>query len=262
MHFLATQPGLPVPYHLQTLEKDLDQTAAELALTYNKIREINDEIDCFTYGVSYDLRVLIFSLLDLINKSVEGCKAPETLDTIHDAILKLDNFIQSIARYSRSAPQYEEIDFARIINETYSLLRIVPRAKPLEELVELNLHLPFYSNEMKLKILLNNLILNALKVINKRQENPYVKITVTTLNRLCIIQVKDNGVGSELPPGTGNNKRVNEPVSALYIASEIARNMKGQLLTSSSPDNDTVVSIFLPCSSSKQTIYRHVHRTA
>jgi len=75
---------------------------------------------------------------------------------------------------------------------------------------------PTYSDPVSLKIILRNLLSNALKYYNPKQENPYVQISVLSQEEQFVISVKDNGIGI----GKDDLEKVFEP---FFRATEVSK---------------------------------------
>jgi signal transduction histidine kinase len=71
----------------------------------------------------------------------------------------------------------------------------MPNAKKVKFIVEVNQDIEFLSDELRLKIIFNNFISNAIKYQRPHIDDPYVWIRVDFNESTAIIRVKDNGKG-------------------------------------------------------------------
>jgi PAS domain S-box-containing protein len=204
--------------------------------------KINAELDKFVYRASHDLRAPLVSILGLINiAKMENNpeKNPEYFALMEKSINKLDNFIQSIIHYSRNSRlelQIDEIDFNKLITEAFDDLKYIESSKKIDIKVDINEKVPFYSDVFRLKIIFNNIISNAIRYYNSRQDFPYLLIKIETDETKSVIQFEDNGIGiaeesvgrifemfyraSETNVGSG---------LGLYIVKDVVDTMKGTI---------------------------------
>ncbi|MFW5761618.1 MAG: sensor histidine kinase, partial [Cyclobacteriaceae bacterium] len=174
---------------------------SKLAHHNEELQKANQELDNFVYRVSHDLRAPITSSLGLARLS----KKESDLAILHQygqmqeqSLVKLDKFIHDILDYSRNSRieiSPGPIYFESLINE---VLKNHVRMKEDEDVsIELTIDhvIDFYSDELRLRIILNNLISNALKFKNMYQDKPFVKITVKIRGNDASLIIEDNGIG-------------------------------------------------------------------
>jgi signal transduction histidine kinase len=177
------------------------KTAEQKTKTTNKeLRKTNAELDSFVYSVSHDLRAPITSVLGLLNLARDEknrATLQKYLDMISKSVIQQDLFIKDIlnlSRNSRLTVNRSEIQFEEIVNEIFEQLRYINHLK-VKRSLEVDQQKPFYSDESRIKVILNNLISNAIRYHNGRQ--PQVDISVKIKPKYAHISVKDNGVGIE-----------------------------------------------------------------
>lgn len=180
----------------------LTRKEAEIKLqkTNQELSKRNTELDNFVYSVSHDLRAPIASVLGLLNlarKDNDLAMKDTYLEMIHSSALQQDHFIKEIldqSRNSRLDVKREEILFQPIIDETFSQLSFAtPTGKAVEKIIFVQQEKPFYCDRWRLKVILNNIISNAIRYRNGR--DPVIKVNVDITQegaKLCII---DNGKG-------------------------------------------------------------------
>ena len=152
------------------------------------------------------------------------------------------------------AVKYESIDFVAFINGQLSDHQYAPNFSKIKFVVEDKTNLPFITDVMRLKIVLNNLISNAIKFHQYHgSEIPFVKISLDRAGQNFIISVEDNGKGIGAPhlehifdmfyratdqaQGSG---------LGLYILKEAILKMKGTVKVQSAIDKGTTFMITLP----------------
>lgn len=175
---------------------------AELKLqkTNQELSKRNTELDNFVYSVSHDLRAPIASVLGLINlakKDGDLAMKDTYLDMINNSALQQDHFIREIldqSRNSRLDIKREEILFEPIIDETFSQLSFAtPTGKAVEKIISVQQEKPFYCDRWRLKVILNNIISNAIRYRNGR--DPVIKVNVSVTDQGAQVRIEDNGKG-------------------------------------------------------------------
>ncbi|GJM28745.1 MAG: hypothetical protein DHS20C17_13800 [Cyclobacteriaceae bacterium] len=180
-------------------EIQIRKVAEQKAKVTNKeLRKTNAELDSFVYSVSHDLRAPITSVLGLLNLARTE-KNRETLqkylDMISKSVIQQDLFIKDIldlSRNSRLKLNRAEINFEEVVNEIFEQLKYINHLK-VNKTLEIDQQKPFYSDESRVKVVLNNLISNAIRHHNGKQ--PQVDITVKVKPKYAHISIKDNGIG-------------------------------------------------------------------
>jgi signal transduction histidine kinase len=162
----------------------------------------NTELDNFVYSVSHDLRAPIASVLGLINlakKDIDIHMKDMYLDMIQKSAMQQDLFIKEIldqSRNSRLEVKREEILFQSLIEETFTQLKFATNAvQNVEKIINVNQTHPFLSDRWRLKVILNNLISNAIRYRNGR--DPVIKVNVDISENAATVAIEDNGKGIE-----------------------------------------------------------------
>ncbi len=170
--------------------------------TNEELSKRNTELDNFVYSVSHDLRAPIASVLGLINlaKQDRNAKMKNTyLNLINKSALQQDHFIKEIldqSRNTRLEVSREQVFFSDIISEAFDQLKFAAQeADKLEKIIEIDQPKVFYSDRWRLKVILNNLLSNAIRYRNGK--DPVIKISVQLDDHSAHLVVEDNGKGIE-----------------------------------------------------------------
>ena len=173
---------------------------ARLLKTNQELSKRNTELDNFVYSVSHDLRAPIASVLGLINlaKKDRDLSMKDTyLEMINNSALQQDHFIKEIldqSRNSRLEVKREEILFQPIIDETFDQLSFAtPTGKAVEKIISVQQGRPFYCDRWRLKVILNNVISNAIRYRNGR--DPVIRVNVEVTEHGAQLCIEDNGKG-------------------------------------------------------------------
>lgn len=166
-----------------------------------KLKDLNLELDSFVYKASHDLRAPLASLAGLINLTESDFtpKARENFEMMKKSVSKLDKFIQQLAHYSRNnntEADYVRIDFEGLIEETIESYKHWAGSDKIHFEIKVDIQNPIVSDVFRLKIVLSNLISNAIKYQKIGQDYAYIKIVVQDFTKDTFsIVVEDNGQG-------------------------------------------------------------------
>lgn len=241
------------------LEQAMGQKANELLAANEDLRKVNAELDRFVYSVSHDLRAPIASVLGLIQIARIEQNPEEQqryFNLMQSSLQRLDSFIHDIIDYSRNnrlESQPELIYFDELIEEVASSLRYMPDANTVDLIKEINVDTTFYTDRQRLKVILTNLIGNAVRYHNPRHPHPYILFSVETTDTHAKLQIKDNGIGI----GEVYQSRIFEMFFrahqeskgsglGLYIVKEMVKKLEGDIQVSSTLGEGTSFQISLP----------------
>lgn len=175
----------------------------ELMVTNKELQIANEELDGFVYRASHDLRSPLTSVLGLINIlkfETQSASHQNYLSLMQKSIEKLMNVIEDLINHSKNTRMEvvsEPIHFEELISEMIQDLKYLDEAHKISFEVIVEGKHEFYSDKLRLVLLFNNLISNAIKYHVTIQENPFIKINIKKTAQKCIIQIIDNGSGIE-----------------------------------------------------------------
>jgi signal transduction histidine kinase/ligand-binding sensor domain-containing protein len=222
-----------------------------------ELRKLNSELDRFVYSTSHDLRAPLASILGLINLSrLEEKNREQYLGLIEKSVYKLDEFISEIIDYSRNSRLAIEpvaIDFQPLISSILEDLEYLEENVTLKKNISISNSEVFHSDKTRIRIILSNLISNAIKYHNSRQANPFIDITIHCTTHQATITVADNGIGirddqqenifkmfhrgSEQSKGSG---------IGLYIVKETVTKLGGSITVKSKLGEGSTFEVILP----------------
>jgi len=166
--------------------------------------KVNKELDRFTYSASHDLRAPISSVLGLLNLS-EAEKSEEQrgkyLQMMRKQMESMDRFIRSIMDYSKNINQkieLTEIVVGEQIQEAFDELRFMDGASEMDFLCEGIDRMVIRTDVTRLRIILSNLISNAIKYRDTNKERQSLTIRASQEGQQLKIEFLDNGIG--IPP--------------------------------------------------------------
>lgn len=166
-----------------------------------KLNEENKELDSFLSSTSHDLRTPIASILGLTylgRIELQEEKARTFMNIIEERIKKLDLIISDILNLSRSKKidvKIEELDLRELIEETIADIRFNKGASSISLDYQAHPSHTFKSDYNQIKIILSNLLANAVKYHNLDQPSPFIRVTFKRTRNVVEISVEDNGRG-------------------------------------------------------------------
>jgi light-regulated signal transduction histidine kinase (bacteriophytochrome) len=183
---------------------DISQSKAyenQLREQNRALKKANQELDRFVYSASHDLRAPISSLMGLIQVAQDIDDIEEILkylDLGKQSLARLDHFIQEILDYSRNARmeiRREEVLLNVIIQDVLDNYAYVEEYRGIRKEVKIKQEVPVYTDPFRLKVILNNLISNALRYSFPDKRNPYVRVQAYATPEQLEVTVEDNGQG-------------------------------------------------------------------
>jgi signal transduction histidine kinase len=180
---------------------DIYKTREDLKQRNIELQKANEELDKFVYSASHDLRAPLMSVLGIVNLALledDVTSQNEYLELIRQSVKKLDTFIINIIDYyknARGVPVVTDISFEELVTEVQATIQYLPEYGNLKMTTDIDQSGNFQSDVMKLRIIFNNLINNAIKFQDKSKPDPFVHLTVRSTPTHAKIIVEDNGSG-------------------------------------------------------------------
>ncbi|MGA1495574.1 MAG: sensor histidine kinase, partial [Rhodothermales bacterium] len=222
-----------------------------------ELTKINQELDQFVYSISHDLRAPLLSiqgLLDLVELDDQEDGNGVYLKMIAESVTRLDHTILEILNYSRNARldvHPVEFNFRTYVDDLVSDLS---NLRPdVEMVVQWNGQETVRLDEVRVGVLLKNIVSNALKYSKQDEADAEVLIEVQVEAEQCTVRVTDTGQGigeEHLQKVFDMFYRATRKGSGtglgLYICKEIVDKLNGTLSLESTLGEGTVVEFTLP----------------
>lgn len=189
---------------LTAQEEELRTNQEELEQILEELEHRNFELDQIVYKISHDLRSPLSTILGLVNvmKDTQAIEEMQQyIQYIESRITKLDGFIRDMLSYAKTTRQVMEselIDLKFMIEDCLIDLEQMPGYSKVK--VELEIEdngVKFYSDALRLQVVLSNIISNAIKYYNPHQELSFLKILVNIDEEKAQFAFIDNGIGIE-----------------------------------------------------------------
>ena len=240
---------------LECVLKDITETKQTLL----ELQKVNFELDNFVYHASHDLRSPLRSILGLINllRIEDNEKAKQNcVDMIEGSIKRLDNLVQdllSMSRNNRVNDPHVEVNFMNEINYSFANFYHVSDTKNLEITTKVFQRVPFTSDVTRIRIILNNLISNAIKYRSYDRSCSFIHIDVQVGSTEAVFTIEDNGEGipkSKQPNIFDMFVRASENSEGsglgLYIVKNVLEKLKGSVKLESEENVGTKFVVSIP----------------
>ncbi len=223
------------------------------------LEKLNKELNNIIYAITHDFRSPILAvkgLVELLKISADlNPRLKGGLDFISASIKKLDDQIVDTYHFVKNAKialKFSPVNLKELIFEIFALVEhVVPYQVKL--ILDIEEKAIFITDTYRLKIILNNLISNAVKYSSNRNDNAFVEIWARVDEQSCNFYVKDNGEG--IPDHLKDKVfeiyfRANNKTSGaglgLFISNEAVRKLKGTIELETELGQGSTFSVNLP----------------
>lgn len=188
------------------LEDKVAQRTLQLQVANDSLKRVNEELDNFIYKTSHDIRGPLASLKGICNVAIMDVKDPIALDYLHkldETATKLNIVLTRlliINQINNTILHPEPINFNEIVDDVVLLERKKGMPQRLEIKRAIDSSIQFKSDNALIRIVLENLIDNAIKFHNDSERvSPFVDIQIAKIRSedrdYLRIHVIDNGIG-------------------------------------------------------------------
>ena len=181
----------------QVQEKNVIENS--LRIRNEELISTNDALDHFIYQLSHNLRAPIASVSGLINLArIEPESGAEHLNKMDDSIRLLDRTIADIMTYYRNKRidvAMEEIDLETLLDEVLASVSVQVSEARIKVSRHTRIDAKCVGDKYRIRSILHNLISNAVKYHNPRQEICIIDISLHVGAKTMEMVVRDNGIG-------------------------------------------------------------------
>lgn len=230
----------------------------ELELT-SIIEKKNSEMDSFFYRVSHDLKGPIASLLglsDLAKRDVSDEKSLVYIKMFENQVKRLNMIVMeliNITELNYREIKRTDINFYEIVDNCITSYTYLPNFERIAFKIEVESNLKFSSEWYIINTILQNLIENSVKYLDKEKEQSFVEVKVSSTKTDVIIVVKDNGqgIGKEHQVKIFDmfyraNNNADGTGLGLFILKRAVERLKGEIKLVSEVNVGTTFTIYLP----------------
>ncbi|WP_373495962.1 hybrid sensor histidine kinase/response regulator [Aquiflexum sp.] len=234
-------------------------TRKELKDKNERLQKIHSEMNQFVYSLSHELRGPLMSISSVSNLAKMVSKDPsvrEYFDMIDSATDKLDDYIFKIMDFYRATKienKIAEINFNEIVSEQLASFKNKWDLNGIDIIVNVNQSGPFFTDDSKLKVILNHLFSNAYNYQIENNPNKAIWISVESNGNSANLVFEDNGIGIErafLGEVFNLFQRATQKSAGsglgLYMVKESVTQLGGKIDINSVVNQGTKVTIHLP----------------
>ena len=223
-----------------------------------ELKKINAELDHFVYSASHELRsplTSIMGLISIVEDENDDTPIIEIFQKIRTSISRLDGTIKNIITYSRNSRtslEISEINLKDMVHSSIEKLRDEACVN-IDFFEDISLTTIFPGDAERVRIILSNLIINAIKYSDCSKEEHWIKISALNTPTSVELMVEDNGIGieeqyfkkifdmffkaSNLSTGSG---------LGLYITREMVEKLGGEISVRSKFGEGTCFTVCIP----------------
>ncbi len=223
------------------------------------LQKVNQELDSFVYSASHDLKAPLASiqgLIALVRDENDSELRKQYYSMMERSINRLDQFIRDIIDYSRNTRvenKHEIIDITEMINSILEDLKYMNTSGVLDIQLESSEKYPFISDPTRMRIILRNLISNALRYGKEEKKDPHVVVSWKIKKKEAVFNISDRGPGIDkehLDRIFEMFYRAHETSSGsglgLYIVKETLYKMDGEIKVESEKGKGTTFNVVVP----------------
>ena len=238
---------------------DIKKKAKQAEQKNVELEKLNHELNRVIYSITHDFRspiLAVKALVELMKKTVQlNVRFESFLNHINTSIDRLDDQIIDIYHFvknSNSELGSAPVNLSEVVSDIFAMVEhSVPY--PIELKINIEEKAILYTDAYRIKIVLNNLISNAVKYSSNREGNAFVEFIAKVNETNCSFSVRDNGEG--IPPQLqdkvfeiyfrANNKTAGTGLG-LFICSEAIRKLGGKIELESTPGQGSIFSVIIP----------------
>ena len=253
------------PWNIEQIKNSIKNAAdiyfmrAELKDKTLKIKKLHSEMNQFVYSLSHELRGPLMSISGvskLAKLEIEDPNILEYFELIDSATFKLDDFIYKMLDFYRSTKidnKISEINFAEIVEQQMDAYRSKFDLSDFEISVNINQETIFFSDNSKIRVILNNLFSNSVQFQKREDSEKRILISIKVEEAIATIMVQDNGIGIDEKYQNevfnlftrATQKNVGTGLG-LYMVKEAVEQMGGKIELDSVFSEGTTIKIELP----------------
>jgi signal transduction histidine kinase len=253
------------PWNIEQIKNSIKNAAdiyfmrTELKDKTLKLKKLHSEMNQFVYSLSHELRGPLMSISGvskLAKLEIEDPHILEYFEMIDSATFKLDDFIYKMLDFYRSTKidnRISEIIFKEVVEQQMDAYRSKFDLSHFEITVNINQEAKFFSDNSKIRVILNNLFSNSVQFQKRGDTEKKISITIAVAETIATILIQDNGIGIDEKYQNevfglftrATQKNVGTGLG-LYMVKEAVEQMGGKIELESVLTEGTSIKIELP----------------
>ena len=175
-------------------------TEEKIAYQNELLKRTNADLDRFVYSASHDLRAPLNSILGLIQltETASDKDLGYYLGLMKSRIDSMQSFIRDVTDFSRNnrlCIEKARVDVAALVMDIWDGLRFIEGADAVRFKLDIDPHLAVRTDIARLKIVLGNLLSNAVRYHDFNHVAPYIRVAAHVEDQVFRLEVQDNGQG-------------------------------------------------------------------
>jgi signal transduction histidine kinase len=248
----------------QALEFKVRERTEQIFKQNEKLEDLNVVKDKLLSLISHDVRGPLQSFQALLNLMRQDNYAPDKMNVYH---LHLNNklsttlsMIDNILHWTKSQMkgmkfQLKEVDVFDVVKENIAHYASQAELKKIDLTNEINTGTVVYTDKDVLRLVVRNLISNALKFTH---ENGKVIISASEVDGKVVLQVKDTGVGMEEEmvnqlfnrdshyTTSDTTQKIEGTGLGLFLSQEFLKQVSGEISVESEINKGSTFTVTLP----------------
>lgn len=225
-----------------------------------ELQKAYDELDKFAYSVGHDLRDPLIAMHSTVRLSLrfdDVKRIHEILGHMQTSMSKLFVYINNLHDYylqRRGGLHIADVDFQALFDYFRDFYNIHIENNNIRLIVTCVQHEVFRTDEVALKLIIQNLLSNAFKYQRRDSDEKKVELSAEVGGNRAVIRVKDNGIGIDKKDLDQIFKlffRVNDQTAGagfgLYNVKSIVSKLQGEIAVDSTRGEGTTFTVTLPC---------------
>ncbi|MEI9918764.1 MAG: HAMP domain-containing sensor histidine kinase [Bacteroidota bacterium] len=240
-------------------EERLRKLTDEIRQKNAELQRSNEQLDRFVYSASHGIKLPIISIKGLTHLASIDCDDQKSLTyftKIESQTDKLGRSLLEMLEYTRNSKtsiKLERVNIHSVVDEVIDNLSHLENASRVEIRKFVRIDEFVMLDRVRIMVILNNLVSNAIKYHNYSLPNPWVKVMISKVGDKIQVMVADNGFGihdqykekifemffraSDSAIGSG---------LGLFIVKETVEKMNGKIMLSSTEGEGACFRIDLP----------------
>ncbi len=166
-----------------------------------ELEKVNATMEKFLYSTSHDLRSPVSSILGLVN--LMRLETPDKvlqdyIEKIEISAFRLDMIIRDLMGFTKTSYQRTKsrrVNVKELTNSIVSRYNHEPNFNSIAFEIASSESFPFYSDQERIEIILDNIIRNAFHFYDANKAHSFVRVNIVIDVTDAYIDVLDNGIG-------------------------------------------------------------------
>jgi signal transduction histidine kinase len=180
------------------LNRELEEKVSERT---RELKEKNEQLDTFVYKASHDIKGPLKSIIGLTTVGKMDLPDEKTqvyFDQILKSTRKLDNLLSELldlTRVKQMKVEKSRFDFKHAVHEVLKSFEHAPNYSRMKFEIHIDQRGDFYTDEKMAYSVVQNMIENAIKYMDPKKQNNYLRIDIRTDMNSALMEFEDNGLG-------------------------------------------------------------------